>query len=180
MNKLNYDVNNYILDLADYNTTIKNYFTKHVLTQIDKTAVFLVNPECSWCFLRECLMKAQQKFLKNGRQVLYCACCFCPEPTGELRLVSAHSASQQWRRSYIVLKELGYDAWIESVYSPRLCNLSSMDTTGMRCAVLAAFYNRWNEDLHERALPLMRKLIRSGICLDVVERSTQLPDLFLH
>jgi hypothetical protein len=118
--------------------------------------------------------------LKNRRQTLYCACSLCPEPSGVLRLVSAHSASQQWRRSYLVLTELGYDAWLEGVYAPNLCNISSMNTTGMRCAILAAFYNRWNEDLHERALPLIRKLIRSGACLDIAERHSQRPELFSH
>jgi len=178
MNKLNYDISNFILDFADYNTTIKNYFSKNVLPQIDKTAVFLVNPECNWCYLRECLIKAQEKFVKNGRRVLHCPCSFCPESSGVLRLVSAHSASQQWRRSYLVLTTLGYDAWLEAVHSPRLCNISSMDTTGMRCAILAAFYNCWNEDLHERALPLVRKLVNARVCLSFEERTAQRPELF--
>lgn len=178
MNKLNYDTANFILDLADYNTTIKNYFSKHVLPQIDKTAVFLVNPDCNWCYLRHCLNKAQEKFVKNGRRTFNCECSFCPGLTGVLRLVSAHSASQQWRYSYLVLTELGYDAWLEAVHSPPKCNISSMNTTGMRCSILAAFYNRWNEDLHPRAEKLVRKLVNSGVCMDFYERTTLRPSLF--
>ncbi len=178
MNKLNYDAANYILDLADYNTTIKNYFTQHVLPQVDKTAFFLVNPECSWCYLRECLIKAQKKFVKNGRHTQFVECHFCPGLKGGLRLVSAHSATQQWRYSYLVLTELGYDTWLEAVHSPPKCNLSSMNTTGMRCAILAAFYNRWNEDLHPRAEKLVRKLVNSGVCMNIAERTRLRPGLF--
>jgi hypothetical protein len=77
-----------------------------------------------------------------------------------------------------VLAELGYDAWLEAVHSPIMCNVSSMNTTGMRCAILAAFYNRWNEDLHPRAVGLVRKLVNSGVTMGYYERSTQLPGLF--
>jgi len=178
MNKLNYEVISLIMDFADYSAPIKKYFRKNVLPEIDRTIAFVRNPECPSCFKQACGAKSEQRFGAGKAPDFKFECFACMRIEGEDRIVSAHSSSQNWRRSYKVLTNVGFDAWLEACYQPRKCNLFSSDTVGMRACILAAFYNRWNEDIHERAVHLVSKNDWHGVRMSFDERMSTHPGLF--
>lgn len=145
-----------IYDLSGYDEDVKAYFKREVLTRIDPTVQFL-SSECRTCYKHAVQEKARLRFEPTASSCLHPRLCFsCRKTRSGSKMVSAHSASQQYRRSYKVLTYRGYDAWLEAMHHPSKCNMHSDDTTGMRCSVLAAFYNDCNRDIHWRAEKLVR------------------------
>lgn len=97
--------------LADKKAELKKYFQRNVLTMVDPTLCFLSSDSCDSCFLHDCKIRISGKIEPFHKKV----CFACRKVRNGDVMVSAHSASQQWRAQYGVLALCGAEQWKQTI-----------------------------------------------------------------